>query len=304
MEKIQKLVDMPLDELIFAANKERKKYIGNKIEVCGIVNAKSGRCTENCKFCAQSAHHSASTAEFPLKNKSEIVAAAIEARNNGAARFGIVTSGRKLSSEEIAAIAEAVTEILDKTDISLCASLGSIDEGSFKVLLDAGLTRYHHNLETSRRFYPEIVTTHDYDERVNTVVLAKKMGMEVCSGGIFGLGETWEDRIDMALLLNELEVDSVPLNFLVPVKGTPMENAPEISALDAVRIIAVYRMILKDRTIKVVAGRESILKDFQGMMYSAGANGMMIGGYLTVNGRAVSEDAQLISEIRKLWKEV
>ena len=183
-----------------------------------------------------------------------------------------------------------------------CASLGALDEESFQALKDAGLARYHHNVETSQNYYSQIVSTHDYSERINTVKLAKKMGFEVCSGGIIGIGESWQDRIDMALLLKELDVDSVPINFLVPIKGTPLGNLKSIDPESAIRTVAIFRLILEEKSIKVAAGRESVLKDHQHMIFKAGANSMMIGGYLTVRGRSVEEDLALISEVKRTWK--
>ena len=302
VKNTERLLSVPLDELLPIANSQRKSGVGNQIEICGVINAKSGTCGEDCKFCAQSSHYCTSIEEYPLKTKKEIIQAAKEAKRNGAERFGVVTSGNRLTLEEVKVIADA---IMDFPEIGIlpCASLGALTEEAFSILKDAGLTRYHHNIETSENFYKSIVSTHDYSERINTIKNAKKAGLEVCSGGILGMGESWQDRIDMALLLKELEVDSVPMNFLVPIKGTPLEDAPRIAPLDAIRAIAIFRIILQDVVIKIVAGRETVLKDFQEMMYSAGANGMMVGGYLTIAGRSVEEDQALIEEIKKLWNE-
>lgn len=302
VKNTERLLSVPLDELLPIANSQRKSGVGNQIEICGVINAKSGTCGEDCKFCAQSSHYCTSIEEYPLKTKKEIIQAAKEAKRNGAERFGVVTSGNRLTLEEVKVIADA---IMDFPEIGIlpCASLGALTEEAFSLLKEAGLTRYHHNIETSENFYKSIVSTHDYSERINTIKNAKKAGLEVCSGGILGMGESWQDRIDMALLLKELEVDSVPMNFLVPIKGTPLEDAPRIAPLDAIRAIAIFRIILQDVVIKIVAGRETVLKDFQEMMYSAGANGMMVGGYLTIAGRSVEEDQALIEEIKKLWNE-
>ena len=302
VKNTERLLSVPLDELLPIANSQRKSGVGNQIEICGVINAKSGTCGEDCKFCAQSSHYCTSIEEYPLKTKKEIIQAAKEAKRNGAERFGVVTSGNRLTLEEVKVIADA---IIDFPEIGIlpCASLGALTEEAFSLLKEAGLTRYHHNIETSENFYKSIVSTHDYSERINTIKNAKKAGLEVCSGGILGMGESWQDRIDMALLLKELEVDSVPMNFLVPIKGTPLEDAPRIAPLDAIRAIAIFRIILQDVVIKIVAGRETVLKDFQEMMYSAGANGMMVGGYLTIAGRSVEEDQALIEEIKKLWNE-
>lgn len=291
------LLNAPLTELMSCADKVRRQEAGAGIELCNILNAKSGRCSEDCKFCAQSARHTSDAATYPLKGKTEIIAAAHQAREMGAANFGIVTSGNRLDDRELAVIAEAVAEIKSTIDVTVCASLGALKKEQFAQLRNAGLMRYHHNLETSERFYPQIVSTHAYAERVATVRAAQAVGLEVCSGGIIGMGETWADRIDMALALKELQVDSVPINLLVPVKGTQLEAVQPISCVDAVRTICIFRIVLKHTPIKIAGGRESILKDFQALGFMAGANGMLIGGYLTLAGRDVMEDKQLIKEL-------
>ncbi|MGB2651195.1 MAG: biotin synthase BioB [Candidatus Omnitrophota bacterium] len=302
-KQLNHILSMPIEDLLALAGEARRKGTGNHLEVCGVINAKSGKCSEDCKFCAQSAHYNTCIQEYPLKSCDQIVAAALKAKKDGAKRFGIVTSGNRLTKKELEVVAAAVRVISEEVGISPCASLGALSDEAFFLLKSARLTRYHHNIETSEKFYSSIVSTHEYSERVNTVKAAKNAGLEVCSGGILGLGENWQDRVDMALLLKELDVDSVPLNFLVPIKGTPLEDAGNISPIDAIRTIAIFRIVLRDKTVKVVAGRESILKDFQGMMFAAGANGMMVGGYLTIAGRSVEEDQALIREIKKLWNE-
>ncbi len=178
-----------------------------------------------------------------------------------------------------------------------------MEKEGLRRLKDAGLRRYHHNIETSRCFYPQIVSTHSFDQRINTIRTAKEAGLEVCSGGIIGMGESWQDRIEMAHLLKELDVDSVPINFLVPIRGTPLESLEPISCADALRTICIFRIILKDKMIKIVAGREIILKDFQGLGFMAGANGMLIGGYLTIKGRETAQDHALVEQIKELWTE-
>lgn len=293
----------PLTELISRANKVRKKHAGDSLELCSIVNAKSGLCGEDCKFCAQSSGHLAEIERYPLKEKDEIVEAAGRAKEIGAEKFGIVTSGNAITGKELEKIARAISEIKNKIGISLCASLGALEKPQLKTLKEAGLSRYHHNIETSAHFYPRIVSTHTFDGRIKTIEDAKAAGLEVCSGGIIGMGERWQDRIEMARLLKKLDIDSVPINLLVPVKGTFLESVSPISCNEAIRTISIFRIILKDKIIKIAAGRESILKDFQAMGFMAGANGMLIGGYLTVKGRALEDDYRLIEEIKGLWKE-
>jgi len=297
------LLKLPLTELISRANKVRQEFIGNKIELCSIVNAKSGLCPEDCKFCAQSSRHSAKVDAYQLKNKGQIVKAAHQAKEIAAERFGIVASGNRLNAKEIAEIEQAVRQIKDEVDIIICASLGALKKEDLQRLKDAGLTCYHHNIETSRRFYPQIVSTHSFDERINTIRAANEVGLEVCSGGIIGMGESWQDRIDMAYLLKELNVDSVPINFLVPIKGTPLESLELISSADALRTICIFRIILKDKVLKIAAGREIIFKDSQSSGFMAGANGMLIGGYLTIKGQGVGQDHALLEQIKRLWTE-
>ncbi|MDD5686560.1 MAG: biotin synthase BioB [Elusimicrobia bacterium] len=308
MKKINKseinlLLDLPLPELISRANEVRKRGVGNNLELCSIMNAKSGLCSEDCKFCAQSAHHSTDISVYPLKNKKEMLVAAQQAKDIGAGRFDIVSSGNTLSNDEVSIIAEAIVEIRKKIGIDMCASLGKLNEENLLLLKNAGLSRYHHNIETSRNYFPNIVSTHSFQDRIDTIKTAKKVGLQVCSGGIIGIGETWSDRIDMVLTLKELNVDSVPINVLVPIKGTNMESQKSLSCVDAIKTIAIFRIVLQDKIIKIAAGRESVLKDFQAMAFMAGANGMLIGGYLTIKGRNVKDDRQLVEEIKKVWCE-
>lgn len=300
---IDSLLELPLAELLAAANKARKEFTGDRLELCSIVNAKSGLCSEDCKFCAQPSRHSAAIQVYPLKNREEIVKAAENARDMGAQKFGIVTSGNRPTGRELDVIARAIAEIRKSVGMAVCASLGALKGSELETLKQSGLSRYHHNIETSPRFYSRITSTHSFQERIDTVKAARAAGLEVCSGGIIGMGEEWRDRIEMAAILKELDVDSVPVNILVPVKGTPLEFVNTISCADVVRAIAIFRIILKDKIIKIAAGRETVLKDFQAMGFMAGANGMLIGGYLTVKGREIEEDRRLIEEIKRLWKD-
>ncbi|MCK9614691.1 MAG: biotin synthase BioB [Candidatus Omnitrophica bacterium] len=299
--KIKLLLQLPLTELISRANRIRSQNAGSEIELCNIMNAKSGMCGEDCKFCAQSVHHKTDISAYSLKSKAEILKSAKCAKDMGAHRFDIVTSGNVLGAADFKKIIEAVSEIRSKIGIKMCASLGKLNEDSLAMLKKAGVSRYHHNIETSPGYFPMIVKTHTFQDRIDTIKAAKKVGLEVCSGGIIGMGEDWDDRIDMALILKRLKVDSVPLNILMPIKGTSFENFTPLSSSDIIRTIAIFRIILKDKIIKVAAGRESILKDFQSMAFMAGANGMLIGGYLTLKGRAVVDDLRLADEVKKAW---
>jgi biotin synthase len=301
-ENIDKLLKLPLAELIVKADKVRKRFAGNRVELCNILNAKSGLCSQDCKFCAQSARHKTGSGVYPLKSKVQMLEVARRAKEIGAERFDIVTSGDKLLEEDFRVIVEAISEITKNIKIKMCASLGSMGGREFYLLKKAGLSRYHHNIESSPRFFPRIVSTHTFQDRLKTIKAAKKAGLEVCSGGIIGMGETMDDRIQMALILKELKVDSVPLNILVPIAGTPLADNTALSCEEIIRTIAIFRIILKDKIIKIAAGRESILKDFQALGFMAGANGMLIGGYLTIKGRSVEDDKKLVAQVEKLWK--
>jgi biotin synthase len=298
---IKKLYSLPLMDIITHADSVRRKHVGAKMDLCTILNAKSGQCTEDCKYCAQSAHHKTDIQVYALNSVDQIVQAARAAHDIGSHRFGIVTSGCALSHDEVARVAQATRKIRDQIGIAVCGSLGIVTPEDLHLLKQSGMTRYHHNIETSRRFFPHITTTHSFDDRIRTIHAAKAQGMEVCSGGIIGLGETLDDRIDMALCLKELDVDSVPINVLVPIKGTALENQSPLSCDDAIRTIAIFRIVLENKTIRLAAGRESVLKDFQALAFHAGANAMLIGGYLTTRGRSVEEDRKLVREVLASW---
>lgn len=258
---------------------------------CGILNAKSGRCPENCAFCAQSKHHRTNAPEYPLVESEKLEKAALTLEREGVARFGIVTSGRGPSNKDIEALAAALSKLRGKTRIGFCASLGILNAERARALAQAGFTRYHHNLETSRSYFPKICSTHDYALDVETVRTAKRAGMCTCSGGLFGLGESWRDRIELAYTLSELEVDSIPVNFLIAVPGTPLEKMPPLKPEEALRIIAMLRLINPTKDIVICGGRNHILGDrWEAWVYAAGANVVMTGDYLTRPGNAFETD--------------
>jgi biotin synthase len=283
--------------LLAGAHRIRERAFGNRIELCSIINAKSGRCAENCAFCAQSAHHRTSAPTYPLKTRDEIVQGAHQAQADGSHCYGIVTSGTRVrEGEEFERILAAIREIRATTTIVPSASLGLLDEQTAQALSKAGCVTYHHNLETARSFFPNICTTHDYEDDVQTVRVAKAAGMKVCCGGIFGLGESLEQRVELAFTLRELEVDSVPLNFLNPIAGTPLEGKKDLTPLDCLRIIALFRYLLPERRISVCGGREPNLRDFQSWIFMAGASGTMVGNYLTTSGRDRETDLQMFRD--------
>jgi len=292
-------VKMPLGDLLQAANRIREHFKERRVELCSIVNAKSGNCSEDCKFCSQSLHHSSNIEKYPLIDEKQILKAAKSAKGNGATCFGIVTSGKGVASKrEIAVICRAIGSIKEEIpDMKCSVSLGTLDKRSLLKLKKTGIAKIHHNLETSEDYFPKMCTTHTYKDRLRVLKDAKELGFKLCSGGIFGLGERREDRLKLAFTLRDLDVDSVPLNFLHPVKGTPLENKEPLSADEILRIVAIYRIILPDKDIKVCGGRVVNLGDHQRMIFEAGANGMMIGNYLTQPGRAPSEDLKMLQKL-------
>lgn len=275
----------------------REQTHQQRIHLCTIVNAKSGRCEENCSFCAQSIHHNTGAPEYALKTKKEILAAAHEAEARGNACFSIVTSGTRIQpGREAEQIEDILRAIRAETALFPSASLGTLDLDSAQRLRDAGCVTYHHNLETARSFYGNVCTTHSYDEDIATVVNAKKAGLRVCCGGILGLGESLEQRFELGLTLRELDVDSVPINFLTPIDGTPLEGMDQLTPQDCLRIICLYRYLLPAKTITICGGRGRNLRDFQSCIFMAGANGMMVGNYLTTSGRNFVDDTQMLSD--------
>jgi biotin synthase len=290
---IAKISGDDIFDLFISANKIRNHFRGNKVELCSIVNAKSGACPEDCSFCAQSVKSKAEIEVYPLLKKELVIQKAKKAKQSGAKRFSIVTSGRKSSNRDLFAIADMISEIREK-GLLPCASLGLLREKELEILKSAGLGRYHHNLETSERFFPKICSTHSYTDKLKTVDAVKSIGLSMCSGGIFGLGETWQDRIDMAFLLKDLYVDSVPINFLIPIKGTALEHRGLLHPFEALKILSLYRLILPQKEIRICGGRMQILTEFNSMVFFAGADSLLTGNYLTTSGRSYKDDLRLI----------
>ena len=284
--------------LFAAASRVREHFVGPKVHLCAIINAKSGRCAENCAFCAQSAHHATDAPVYPLVDEEQMVAGAREAEAAGSCCFGIITSGTTLrSGPELERVCRALRRIRQETGIAPSCSLGIIDRATASALKEAGAVTYHHNLETARSFFPNICTSHDYEEDVATVRAAKEAGMRVCCGGIFGLGESAAQRVELAFTLRELGVDSVPLNFLNPIPGTRLAEADFLTPLECLTAIALFRLILPHLKIAVCGGRERNLRDLQSWMFLAGANGTMIGNYLTTTGRPPEQDWQMLRDL-------
>lgn len=290
---IAKVSGTDLFELFASANKIRTHFRGNTVGLCSIVNAKSGACSEDCSFCAQSSKSKARIEVYPLLSKEIILQKAREAKKSGTERFSIVTSGRKISEIDLLLIADMISEIR-QIGLIPCASLGMLREKELSILKSAGLDRYHHNIETSEGFFPQVCSTHRYADKLKTINTVKSIGLSLCSGGIFGLGETWQDRIDMAFLLRELDVDSVPINFLIPIKGTALGHRQFLHPFEALKIISLFRYILPKKEIRICGGRMQILGEFNSMVFIAGADSLLIGNYLTTSGRSYEDDFKII----------
>ena len=279
--------------LLASANGVRQHFKGNKVRLCSIVNAKSGLCGQDCAFCAQSRVSQADIEIYPLREEEWLVRKARQAAQAGAGEFSIVTSGKKVSAAELQRIGRVVQQVRGM-GLEPCASLGTVSAADLKQLKDSGLRVFHHNLEAPRSFYPEIITTREFEENVDTIYAAKEVGLSVCCGGIFGLGEGWEQRIELLAELSALNVDRVPVNFLNPIQGTPLENAVTLEPVEGLKIIAITRLMLPRKEIVVAGGREKVLGQLQSNVFFAGANGILVGHYLTTKGRKVEEDVELV----------
>ncbi len=288
----------PFDELLSRANAVREAVHGAEVGLCAITNAKSGRCPEDCGFCSQSAHFPMADAPvYQLIAAEEIVEQAKAAERAGAREFSIVTSGTRIAKEsELATLEEAVRRLRAETSLETCASLGLVRESDLARLRRAGLMHYHHNLECARSFFPRVCTTHGYDEQLETVRAAKRLGLKLCSGGILGVGETPDQRVELAETIRDLGVDCVPMNFLNPRPGTPMADLKAITAEECLAAVAVYRLMMPRAHIFVMGGREVNLGERQGLVFRAGADGTMVGNYLTSAGRAPDATVRMIEE--------
>lgn len=295
-EEIISIIDENLDELTQSANQIRKKLCGDNFNLCTIINGKSGRCSENCRYCAQSIHFNTNVIEYDLLDTKTIGESAKSNYSQGVHKFSIVTSGKRLTKNQVDTIAETYKTIKAECPIELCASHGLLSYDDLVKLKEAGVTRYHNNLETSKNYFPKICTTHTYDEKIQTIKYAIKAGLQVCSGGIIGMGESMEDRIDMAFTLRELGVDSIPINILNPIKGTPLENQEIISYDEVVRTLALYRFIIPTKEIRLAGGR-SLLSDKGLRALKSGINAAISGDMLTTSGIKTCEDIEILKNI-------
>jgi len=288
-------MDTPVEELGEGAYRLQKHFCGNHIDLCTIVNGRSGRCGEDCKYCAQAGRHKTGVDTYNFMPQEELIAHAKANQDAGANRFSIVTSGGALSGVEFEKALEAYKEMRRTLTIDLCASHGLLTRSQFRRLREVGVTSYHHNIETSERYFPEICTTHSYDDRIQTIQNCRAVGLDVCSGGIFGLGENMEDRIDMALQLRELGVSSVPINILTPIKGTPLQNAAPLAHDEILKSIAIYRFILPRAYLRFAGGRRNLGEHVRTAL-GCGINSALTGNFLTTTGDSIASDKALVAQ--------
>ncbi|NMM64946.1 biotin synthase BioB [Clostridium sp. P21] len=295
-EDFSSFLTTDIKELLEGANIIRQALCGNKVDLCTIINARSGSCSENCKFCAQSAHHHTGIKEYKFLDPDIILEDCKKNESNGIHRYSIVTAGRSLTGKDFDKAIESYKKMYKECGISLCASHGLLTEEQFIRLKKAGVSMYHENIETSKRNFPNICTTHTYEDKIHEIMLAKKVGLRVCSGGIIGMGETWNDRIDMAVSLSELQIDSIPINALMPIKGTCYENLKPLAEEDILRTVAIFRYINPTAYIRIAAGR-NYFKDGGARIFLSGCNATITGDMLTTIGNDTIQDKEMLTSL-------
>lgn len=293
-----------LSELCQGADRIRKHFVGDRVDLCSIINGRSGRCPEDCKYCAQSAHYHTDCEVHDFLPEEEIIEVCRMNEREGVDRFSIVTAGKALTGEEFNKAIQAYKRMKEECDLELCASMGFLTKEQLHELHEAGVTSYHHNIETSRRNFPNICTTHTYEQKMETLKKVKEEGMYVCSGGIIGMGETWEDRLDMAISLSEVGADSIPINALMPIKGTPLEKERRLSEDEILRTVAIFRYINPTAEIRLAAGRALLTNDGE-MAFRAGASATITGNMLTTAACAtIRSDREMLENIGRKVKDI
>ena len=298
-EDLLKLYEKPLDELIEISSKITSENFDNTVEACSIISAKTGECSENCKYCAQSKHNHAEIECHPLMDVETVKKAALSAKENGATRFCIVTSGRVPVVEDFENILKMIREVASIDGLHCCASLGLLSEEQIKRIKEAGVERYNHNINTSKNYHSKICTTHNFEDRVKTVKMIQKHGIEACCGVIIGMGETREDRVDMVLSLKEINPKTVPINFLNPIKGTALEGYEDkIDEEEILKTICIFRIALPKALLRYAGGRTTRLSEYnQALGIKAGINSLLVGNYLTTTGSKAEEDKEMLKEL-------
>lgn len=296
-EALELVLESSLREIISIAKATKRSHTPSAVELCSIINAKSGSCDMDCAFCSQSCLSTAEIDHYPFLSDRELRMAVRSAEASGASRIGLVTSGGRLGKREIQRLGCFIEEGRERGRAAICASFGRLDREDLVLLKSKGLQRIHHNLEASKQFYPKLSSRQSWESRLRTVQEAQTLGFEICSGGIFGCGERWEDRIDLALTLQELEIRHVPINFLIPHPGTPLSTRKQISAEEALRLIALYRILLPSASLRICGGRAQIFPDSLAELLDAGADALMIGNYLTSPGRSAGDDRRELERL-------
>ena len=295
-EELIKLYNSDLEQLLEKAS----KYIKNEVEFCSLINARSGKCSQDCKYCAQSAHYRTDIEEYPLISKEEVIKAAEEAKTNGVIRFAVVTSGKSPDEENFDKILGFIDELNKIEGIRSCASIGILNEEQAKELSKHGLKRFHHNINTSESYYKDICTTHTWKDRLNTCKLVKKYGMELCCGVILGMGETVEQRIEMAIELSEIEPESIPINILMPIPKTPFENYNnKIDEENILRTLAIFKIANPKSIIRFCGGRMKLSDKNQELALKTCVEGILTGNYLTTTGKSPKEDINTLKKLNK-----
>ena len=294
-QELLDLYNMDLDVLL----NESKKYLKDEVEFCSIINARSGKCSQNCRYCAQSSHYNTDIESFPLIDVETVVKAAHDSVNNGANRVAIVTSGKTPDESDFDTMLDMI-KALNKEGIKSCASIGILNEEQAQKLAEAGLVRFHHNINTCKSYHPQICTTHTYEDRLNTTKLVKKYGMELCCGVILGMGETVEQRVEMAMELAEIEPNSIPINILMPIPETPFENyLDKIDEENVLRTIAVFKIANPKAVIRFCGGRMRLSQENQELALKTCVEGILIGNYLTTVGKEPTEDIETVKKLDK-----
>lgn len=295
-EELLKLYNSDLEELL----KKSSEFMRDDVEFCSLVNARNGKCSQNCKYCAQSSHYRTDIESFPLISENAVKEMAVESKQNYASRFAIVTSGRTPDEEKDFDLMLNMIKDINELGLKSCASIGILNDEQAKRLKEAGLCRFHHNINTCRSYYPEVCTTHTYDDRINTCRLVKKHGMELCCGVILGMGETIEQRVEMALELAQIEPASIPINILMPIPQTPFESyGDKIDEENILRTLAVFKIANPKSVLRFCGGRMRLSKENQEKALKTCVEGIMIGNYLTTIGNSPEEDVKFVKDINK-----
>ena len=298
-EELLKLYNMDLEALLELSS----KYVKDTVEFCSIVNARNGKCSQNCKYCAQSSYYRTDIESYPLIPVEDVIKAAEESRENKADRFAIVTSGKTPDEEDFDKILAMIKALNKVEGIKSCASIGILNEKQAKALADAGLKRFHHNINTAESYYPSVCTTHTWQDRLNTCKLVKKYGMELCCGVILGMGESVEQRVEMAMELAEIEPDSIPINILMPIPETPFENYyDKIDEENILRTLAVFKIANPNSILRFCGGRMRLSEENQEKALKTCIEGILIGNYLTTLGKKPYEDIKTITKLGKQIK--